>query len=334
MPIDVPTDPTGALGTPPASAGAVGGSGAGAVLGAVGAALPVVGSAIGALIQSGQNRKAREFAVQQYDRQRSDALADWNMQNAYNSPSAQMARLKAAGLNPNLVYGNGAAQSEAGAVRSSSAAQWSPKAPNIDLSNPVQGFLSTQVQKAQLNNLAIQQELLNEEVKNRAADTLKKLADTDTTKSNRDLIDSKVQKIGLEIGYEPSMLAATLEGKRAGVQLSLQRTQESLANTDFKIHEDERRQLINGMTYEQGLVKIAQMRNQMANATKMTAANYNERIARTNELSAMIDNIHAMTKGNDERARLLQSTPDWSDQRALDALQSLWGSLNRTFPKR
>ncbi len=29
----------------------------------------------------------------------------WNMQNAYNDPSAQMARLKQAGLNPNLIYG-------------------------------------------------------------------------------------------------------------------------------------------------------------------------------------------------------------------------------------
>lgn len=31
----------------------------------------------------------------------------WNLQNAYNDPSAQMQRLRAAGLNPNLVYGTG-----------------------------------------------------------------------------------------------------------------------------------------------------------------------------------------------------------------------------------
>lgn len=29
----------------------------------------------------------------------------WNANNAYNNPSAQMARFKAAGLNPNLIYG-------------------------------------------------------------------------------------------------------------------------------------------------------------------------------------------------------------------------------------
>lgn len=34
-------------------------------------------------------------------------LEQWHRQNEYNSPKQQMARLKAAGLNPNLVYGTG-----------------------------------------------------------------------------------------------------------------------------------------------------------------------------------------------------------------------------------
>lgn len=33
------------------------------------------------------------------------ARENWEMQNAYNTPSAQMARYKDAGLNPNLIYG-------------------------------------------------------------------------------------------------------------------------------------------------------------------------------------------------------------------------------------
>ena len=31
----------------------------------------------------------------------------WNLQNQYNAPTAQMDRLRAANLNPNLVYGSG-----------------------------------------------------------------------------------------------------------------------------------------------------------------------------------------------------------------------------------
>ncbi len=49
------------------------------------------------------NRANRELAQYNWEQQ----LAMWNRQNEYNAPSAQMSRLKEAGLNPHLVYGNG-----------------------------------------------------------------------------------------------------------------------------------------------------------------------------------------------------------------------------------
>lgn len=45
----------------------------------------------------------KELADYQYSKD----LEMWNKGNQYNSPQEQMARLKAAGLNPNLVYGSG-----------------------------------------------------------------------------------------------------------------------------------------------------------------------------------------------------------------------------------
>lgn len=42
-----------------------------------------------------------------YERDRNDANRDWDRQNEYNSPKNQMARFKEAGLNPNLIYGQG-----------------------------------------------------------------------------------------------------------------------------------------------------------------------------------------------------------------------------------
>lgn len=45
-------------------------------------------------MQREQNQADRDFA-----------LAQWNRENEYNNPKAQMERLKAAGLNPNLAYG-------------------------------------------------------------------------------------------------------------------------------------------------------------------------------------------------------------------------------------
>lgn len=73
--------------------------------------IPVIGGVIQGVsdaIQSRrnndrQNRANRELADYQYSKD----TEMWNKGNLYNAPGAQMERLKAAGLNPNLVYGNG-----------------------------------------------------------------------------------------------------------------------------------------------------------------------------------------------------------------------------------
>lgn len=69
------------------------------------------------------NRANRELAEYAYQRD----LEMWNRQNEYNTPSAQMQRFKEAGLNPNLIYGQGTPGN----------AQQMPKynAPNVDYSN-------------------------------------------------------------------------------------------------------------------------------------------------------------------------------------------------------
>lgn len=66
-------------------------------------------------MQIAENEKSREhnlmlakmqnkWNLEQYQRERQDTLADWNRENVYNSPAAQMQRYMAAGLNPNLIY--------------------------------------------------------------------------------------------------------------------------------------------------------------------------------------------------------------------------------------
>lgn len=80
------------------------------------------GGLIGAIIQTGgalydssQNRKtAKENTNKTIAAQKAEAelayqrsVQMWNMQNAYNSPEAQMQRFRAAGLNPHLIYGQG-----------------------------------------------------------------------------------------------------------------------------------------------------------------------------------------------------------------------------------
>lgn len=85
------------------SLGAVAGGVAGAIFG--GSSGATIGSTLGSTLLGGSDDEMT--ALQAYNMQRSDALADWNRQNAYNSPVEQMKRLNAAGLNPYLVYSGG-----------------------------------------------------------------------------------------------------------------------------------------------------------------------------------------------------------------------------------
>lgn len=140
----------------------------------VGAGADLLGTGINAVLTSEQNRKNREFAQKQADQQRVYALDDYHMQNAYNSPSSQMARLKDAGLNPNLVYGNGATAT-GGNVRSSPPAQYEGKAPQLQLGETVGRYFTTQIQELQSNNLKAQNDVLLAQKKNIDADTISKL---------------------------------------------------------------------------------------------------------------------------------------------------------------
>lgn len=78
--------------------------------GLAGAVASVVNTAIESRTakQNTDKTNAANRALAEY--QYSKDLEMWNRGNAYNAPQAQMERLKNAGLNPNMVYGNGSPQ--------------------------------------------------------------------------------------------------------------------------------------------------------------------------------------------------------------------------------
>lgn len=69
----------------------------------IGALGGVFGSLFGKKSQDDTNKASMELAEYQYSKN----LEMWNRQNAYNTPSNQVKRIKAAGLNPALLYGSG-----------------------------------------------------------------------------------------------------------------------------------------------------------------------------------------------------------------------------------
>lgn len=107
--------------------------------------------------------------------QASEAERMWRLDNEYNSPAAQMERLKAAGLNPHLVYGNGSV------ANTSQSPPQGFQAPDLETpkyqaytgfnleSLGMKGYLTAAIQSQQLDNLKEQNELIKSQADAQAA---------------------------------------------------------------------------------------------------------------------------------------------------------------------
>ena len=132
----------------------------GAIVGGLGS---LAGSMIGANAQRQANIQNMQLAKYQNNWQTAEnekayarSVEMWNMQNQYNSPTAQMSRLRQAGLNPNLVYGSGVTGNSAG-----SAPQYQPakiqratmepyRGWNLGISDAVSTFMAMRQKKHRL----------------------------------------------------------------------------------------------------------------------------------------------------------------------------------------
>lgn len=156
----------------------------------VAGAASVIGTGVNAYAQGKMNRKTRKWNEKMYGIQRQDALADWAMTNEYNSPQAQMARLKAAGLNPNLVYGSGADMPSA-TIRGTEAKGWNPQAPDYDIGGAVGkatdtmlAYQNLEIGKETVNNLKAQNTVYLQDAALKAAQIAATNANTESTTFN------------------------------------------------------------------------------------------------------------------------------------------------------
>lgn len=68
----------------------------------------LAGMSLASAANKHQQQRAIDYNWEMAKWQNATNVENWKMQNEYNSPAAQMQRLKDAGLNPNLVYDKGA----------------------------------------------------------------------------------------------------------------------------------------------------------------------------------------------------------------------------------
>lgn len=116
-------------------------------------------------------------AMQDYAYQQN--LLQWERENAYNDPSEQMKRLANAGLNPNLVYGNGAT------TLSARSPQY--KAPDVHMEAPKAMPLQVDFDIMQTikdiqgsKNMVLQNDLMQQDVISKKVDNAIKIATQDT----------------------------------------------------------------------------------------------------------------------------------------------------------
>lgn len=209
------------------------------------AAANLAGSAGNSIGQVLTNRGNRKFAREMYDRQKSDNIEFWNMQNEYNSPAAQMRRFQEAGLNKNLIYGQG---NTAGAISTPDVQQGQSRNPEFGniASEGIMGLLQyydLKIKQAQHDNLLDQGTVIRE-------DAMLRRAQTEAT-----TVGAQRGKFNLD--FENELRDVSADSRRE--HLRQVRTQ-----TDLSINRDAREALSNSSNLQEALERMASMRIQRA----------------------------------------------------------------------
>ena len=171
----------------------------------------------GAIQGAIQNKYNKNLADYQFDKN----LEMWNIQNEYNSPTAQRERFEQAGLNPALMYGGGSVS--AGNANSAPQYQQNP----IDL---IGAFQNSMMNDMQLRQMA------------------KNIEKTDAEK---DLIQSQAEGQNIQNQYGPALAQANIDKLISGRKLDeahVTKSYEEVKQIGVNIREAESRIKINDET--------------------------------------------------------------------------------------
>lgn len=247
------------------------------LLGLAAGAIPVVGGIISGVINNANtdstNRANQAFQIAQQDKQNAYNTSQWNAQNAYNSPVEAMARFKAAGLNPNLIYGAGASSATFASAPPPSARTEYVARPHDPIdgaaiaSQGIHAYNDTRIADANID-LTQKQALDTQksiELKGfqeglLAAEKSKTESEVPIAKSVIDLNEANSNRSTTLLPYDANAIAANTAKTKA-------ETAGSIANMKMTLDENDRRAALNAMDIKSAAVKIMQMRADTAKSS-------------------------------------------------------------------
>lgn len=185
------------------------------------------------------NQANRELAEYQYQKN----LENWHMQNAYNTPEAQMKRFKDAGLNPNLIYGQGNA-GNASEIKGYQAPRMEYNyKPSFDPLNVISAFQNFQLQRAQIDNVKADTELKSANAQYRSEsmkDALDLLYERRLiTSQQREKMATELGWYNADIGWTPQrkgqqLLESQLTARQENIKRTRQDTERLFYDTKMK----------------------------------------------------------------------------------------------------
>lgn len=221
------------------------------------ASLGMAGQLGQAAMSYGTHKADRKFNAEQARLQREFQEKMWNQANEYNLPINQMERFKAAGLNPNLIYGDGATTLAAhiGSAASASAPSDSIKYP--DVVAPMLAAVQAKKTMAETDYIEAEELKARQEAKKVTEETENLWIDR---LFKRDSYQLRLDQLEAENNLK-AQLSATEVSKRNEIEYNC-RQLETMA--DYYSSEMENRKAITSK-------EIEKMDNDMRNANAITA---------------------------------------------------------------
>lgn len=177
----------------------------------------------------GNNYMSQKFSEKMYNRTRADNIEFWNMQNAYNSPSSQMARFKDAGLNPNLIYGQGS-NGNSNSIPTPDVQSVNFRSPQLqggktDVLSAMLAQADLRIKNAQVSNIEAQNDVIRQQAMQQRLDMERGAFDLNFKTDTRD-IDADMKRERLRQVQSQTDIALNADARAAVTQATS--VQESL----------------------------------------------------------------------------------------------------------